>query len=271
MARYGTDRKPVVVSFILVLGESSRCPWKTTGEFSHGRSTLEWAVIQAAYTKYVTTVVVVSEPNATKIRELLGRLPPGPAQDKLIHWERPEELMHPVADTGGEPHLWAIDHWYTLHHVYGSGQYPRPNIITSTFCVDPLKPPGVYDRVVQTLLDIGNPDGGKPQAATVCAKPLCEPIEVDVRDGYATRATITRVGPARLVTAYLTAWTWMGWDNRKTGRSAIIDVPDWMLRHIDTPEDWEVAKLLFDGMILKGNPHIYEEYWKGVNLPEVLG
>lgn len=263
MGRYET-RDPVVLCILSVLGESRRCPWKTVGDFAFGRSTLEWAVMAAAYSRWTTHVLVVSEPEATAVKERLAKLPQtGPCYAKLIHWERPPELMHSSADTGSEPLTWAMDHWYFLHHWHGGNHYPRPNLITSTFCVDPLKPPGIYDAMVEKLVSLGNQDYGRPQAVTCAARPLCQPMIVDEK-GIIRNANISRSSDAWLTSAYLTGWTWMGWYTRATTCSVPLEVPDWALRHIDTPQDFEVAQLLFTNMIARGNPNIYEEYYDAV-------
>ena len=182
---------------------------------------------------------------------------------------RPPAFLHPLEDTGGRPLRWGLAHMVERHGPY--------NLVIQNFVVNPVIPPGMFDRAVDRFLElVPNLEDLRGPANMI---PSCYPIESFREEREDGR--LYWIGPFSMNTSKTTkrsksteGWTvstpeyndfaWLmsysgytGWLNNYG--QLRFDVPVWTDMHIDTEEEWTLAEFYFGKYIGVGD-EAFEKY-----------
>jgi hypothetical protein len=227
-------------------------------------------MIQLRTCKYVDRIVFVCE-----TIEHAQRLGPIASKYNVKLYVRPQDMLHPVNDTGGLPIYWAAqeafkDDWWSL--------------VATPFNNTPCRKPGFYDEMVELYLQkVENPDWC-PEAACVMAATKSDywignrdesgRLRITNQDGYEYNVSPMRYhsGMNHFVAA---SWWWfstafMAFARTKNSAAIyspfIYDIENWEDIHIDEEEDWEAAEFYFKTRILdvygENGYEKYAETWR---------
>lgn len=226
----------------------------------HGRTLDEWFCIRAWSSECMTDFCLVTETeeHTERIRPMVEKY-----AGQLVC--RPEVLLHPMEDTGGKPLRWG------LHKIIEkNGPY---NLVIQNFVVNPVLPPGLFDRAVKRFLElVPNLEDLKGPANMV---PACYPIESfteEREDGRLYWSGPRIMNTSKGTTRWKSTMGWtvstpefndLAWMLSYSGlvlRAADLfdgnlkfEVPVWTDMHIDTEDEWDLAEWYFGKYIGIGN------------------
>jgi CMP-N-acetylneuraminic acid synthetase len=236
-----------------------------------GKTLDEWAMIQLRCCKYVDTIIFVCE-----TMEHSMRLSPLAMDYDVKLMVRPQDMLHPINDTGGLPVLWAAQEAFKTDWW---------SFITTPFNCTPCRKPGLFDRMVEFYMTkVDNPDW-TPGPACVMAGSKSDywfghmdksgRVQPAQQEGVAYNVHPTRY--QTMMNHHISAsWWWIPTQILAFSRALesaalyppwIYEIEPWEDTHIDKESDWEAAEYYLKTKILDVyGEDCYERYrdtWRG--------
>lgn len=227
-----------IIAIILARGDSDRLPRKLIRPFA-GKTLLEWAIIQCQTCRYIGDIYVVTEDEEVKgISERYGA--------RVIIESK---LFSGSPGGGGTAGNWARQNIALERHV---------DLFLERMPVHPLLKPGDLDRQFETYW-------------------LSRSIEVGtayrVRDVQILKETGRNTVRTCLLDFNGKYWApaytghvreWRLWPTLQVygAEQIICELESWQAADIDYEIEFEIAEILFEKKILKGNMNVYQDYAK---------